>query len=336
MTLETDARHVLAAYPSDCQPTERHFLGSAGGFSGAQLWRLTTPRGKLCLRRWPQEYPSVDQLEFMQAVLWHVDQEGFDLVPVPLETRQRAGYVEQGGHLWELTPWMPGTADFHLHPSPQRLSAAMQALARFHQAAASFPLPEAEEVSLGIQARLARLRELAGEKRASLLALAAASNRWPELAARGRRLGELFVAASRTVENSLAQAVELRAPLLPCLRDIWHDHVLFVGDQVSGLIDFGAMRPEVVAADVSRLLGSLAADNAQAWTIGLSSYEKVRPLSCVEAVLVTAFDRANVLLSGFNWLTWYYEEHREFDNPLAVLARVDHYLQRLTNLAANC
>jgi len=333
MLANLDYRPVLAAYGRDCQPSEVEFLGNAGGFSGAQLWRLQTPRGVLGLRRWPREYPSHDQLQFIQAVLWHVDQERFHLVPVPLETRTHAGYVEHAGHLWELVPWIPGKADYETAPSPSKLRAAMIALAEFHHAAESFPLPDLRRsISPGIQHRLNRVRELMN---GGLVRLAQRidSRDWPQLAARAHRCVELFPLVASDVETTLAQATLLRVPLQPCIRDIWHDHLLFEGQRVSGLIDFGALQPESVAADVARLLGSLVADDPDGWLAGIASYEEVRPLSPAEAVLVSAFDRGNVLLSAFNWFLWYYEEERHFENRAGVLARLDHHLDRLANLA---
>src|SRR5262245_36830825 len=111
-------RPVIAAYPAPCQPREVEYLDAAGGFSGARFWRLATACGTLCLRCWPPEHPSQERLEFIQAILWRVQQEGFRLVPLPLETLRHAGYVRHDGHLWELTPWMPGRADYRTSPSP--------------------------------------------------------------------------------------------------------------------------------------------------------------------------------------------------------------------------
>ncbi len=148
------------------------------------------------------------------------------------------------------------------------------------------------------------------------------------------RLCDLFDAARPIVEPSLEQALELRAPMQPCIRDIWHENVLFTGDEVSGLVDFGALEFDNVATDVARLLASLASDDAEGWRTGLAAYESVRKLSATEAVLVAAFDRANVLLSGLNWCRWHYLEGRQFADRARMLARVDEHLLRLTRLVA--
>ncbi|MGH7193245.1 MAG: phosphotransferase enzyme family protein, partial [Candidatus Saccharimonadales bacterium] len=297
------------------------------------FWRLQAPRGTLCLRRWPSEQ-SRQQLEFIQAVLWHVVQEGFSLAPLPLETRSHAGYVEEAGHLWEVTPWMPGEANYRRASSPAKLRAAMHALAGFHLAAVSFPHAERSPGSPpGIAQRAERLRAWSPEKLARLQAAISESD-WPGLAERAERMLKLFNHAADRVRVTLASAVTLAAPLQPCIRDIWHDHILYLGDQVSGLIDFGAMRIESVAADVARLAGSLCGDESQAWLTALQAYEEMRRFSAEEALLITAYDRANVLLSGMNWLAWIYLEDRVFDDRAAVCRHVDENLRRLERLAS--
>ena len=337
MTAEPDFRDVLAAYPADCQPQRTEFLGAAGGFSGAKFWRLHTPHGLLCLRRWPREHPPTERLEFIQAVLWHVDQEGFRLAPLPLETRTHAGYVRHAEHLWELTPWMPGVANYTTSPSPAKLRAALVALGEFHRAAAAFPLPVSGLVaSPGVGRRLDQLQTLmSGEHETLQQAVTHAAANEPagdELTLAALRLLELFPRAAPEVLAMLRQASRIKAPLQPCVCDIWHDHVLFEGEQVSGLIDFGAMRAETVAADVARLLGSLVGDEPAGWKAGLAAYESVRPLSEAEAVLVSALDQSGVLLGGVNWLRWIYVEGRKFEDRAAVLARLAHLATRLGEL----
>ncbi|MEX2114598.1 MAG: phosphotransferase [Pirellulales bacterium] len=323
---------VLRLYPDDCQPSTVEPLSETGGFSGARIWRLSTPRGMLCLRRWPPQHPDQQRLEFIQAVLWHVDQEGFHAVPLPVETQHRHGYVLFAGHLWELTRWLPGTADYRRRPSPAKLENALGALARFHRAAATFPLPETGPVvSPGIAERLARLRDLqAGHIDA--LRRATQDGAWPELATRGQRLIEFYVAAAPGVLAALEEATKLAVGLQPCVRDIWHAHVLFERDEVSGIVDFGSMRPENVAADVARLLGSLAGDERVDWQRGLAAYERYRRLTADEMRLVSVFDRSTVLMGGLQWLEWLFLEERVFTDPAGVLDRVDEFLARLGQL----
>ena len=112
--------------------------------------------------------------------------------------------------------------------------------------------------------------------------------------------------------------------------------MLFEGDAVSGLIDFGSLRPENVSADVARLLGSMAEDDRALWRRGFRRLRScVRPLSEDEAMLTTVFDSSGVLIGGVNWLTWIYERGRTFEQPAAVQSRLQYFCRRLAHLAEN-
>jgi hypothetical protein len=60
----------------------------------------------------------------------------------------------------------------------------------------------------------------------------------------------------------------------------------------------------------------------------LADYESIRPLSDEERSLVQAFDRANVALSGLQWLEWIYIQNRQFETMAAVVRRVDQLVAR--------
>jgi Ser/Thr protein kinase RdoA (MazF antagonist) len=333
MAVDGNIERILRLYPDDCRPQAVEPVDSALGFSGAKLWRITAPRGLLCLRRWPPEHPNQKRLEFIQAVLWHVDQEGFHLLPLPVETHHHHGYVWHAGHLWELVPWLPGRPDYRQSPSLEKLHNALTALARFHQAAATFPLPEnGPAPSPGMQERRDRLTQLFDGGTATL-AGAIAEGDWPELAARGRQLLALFADCAPKLRPLVVQAAELPVALQPCIRDIWHPHVLFAGDQVSGIVDFGSLRPENVACDIARLLGSLAGDNQGHWQRGLAAYQAVQRLTEDELALVAAFDHSTVLMGGLQWLQWIYVEGRDFSDRGAVQERLDEFLSRLGHLS---
>lgn len=324
-----DIAQVLEAYPVDCQPLRLECLGGAGGFSGASFWRLETRRGPLCLRRWPPEHPDNKQLEFIHSVLWFAEREGFSAAPVPIPTNRQISYVSRQGRLWELAPWMPGRADFLENPRPEKLRAAMTALAGFHTAVAGFPVADAGPAcSPGIIERLERVRELRAGGLTDLDDSILSDPR-PDLAACAKRLVALASRVAAEVQATLEGVAKLRVALQPCLRDIWSDHVLFDGDDVTGLIDFGAMRAENVAADISRLLGSMAADSGDSWESGLAAYETVRPIGQNERALIRAMDQSSVLLSGLNWVEWIYRHQRTFERLDTVLQRMIGIEKRL-------
>src|SRR3990172_7008518 len=92
-----DVAAILRCFPSNCQPTRVEPLGSVGGLSGAQFWRLVAPRGALGLRRWPIEHPTPDGLEFIHAVLRHAAQRGLQVLPVPIAATDGSTIVRHAG-----------------------------------------------------------------------------------------------------------------------------------------------------------------------------------------------------------------------------------------------
>lgn len=331
---------LLGHYPPDCRATRCEALGDAGGFSGASIARLTTPRGPLCLKALPVDYPR-ERLEFVQAVLWVAEREGFDLAPIPIATTEDAGYIEYRERLWELTPWMPGEADFHASPSTDKLVAALTALAWFHRATADFPIPEPSfTASPGIAGRLSRLAHWKSSgirdivDRVSRIGDHAFGGRGAEIRSLSSRLLRGFDQTAPRVERELRQVAMTSVRLQPCIRDIWHDHLLFVGQRVSGIVDFDAMQVDSVAVDLARLIGSLVGDDVDARRVAVAAYRQVRSLNDDEIALIDAFDHANALMSGLQWLEWLVVEHRVFPDFAKVVARMQDIVNRLERLAS--
>jgi Ser/Thr protein kinase RdoA (MazF antagonist) len=333
----SDFASVLAVYSGDCQP--RHVIPvTGGGFSGSKVWRLETARGQLCLKRWPAEYPDRRQLRSIHQFLSGVDAAGFHRIPLPIATREGDTVVEHDDHLWELTAWLPGEADqpnqLGTATSPARIQAALTALAEFHRAASMSQKPQPVGFAPGLLQRCEQLSKLTAagldelERQTDLR-----RNVCPGLAERSRQLFKNFRARTAADHSTLKGAAALMTSIQPCIRDIHRDHVLFAGDQVTGIIDFGSMKSDSVACDIARLLGSMAIDEASLWSDGLAAYQRVRPLSDTELRLVEAYDRSAVLLSGFHWLQWIFADGRQFDDRPRVLQRFDLIAQRLSRLA---
>ncbi len=320
-----DLVSLLAAYPSV-------------GFSGAKFWRVESAHGLFCLRRWPSEYPQASDLDFIHRVLRHVADRGFLLAAVPLETSSGDTYLIRSGHLWEVAPWMPGRADFAHAPTATRLATAMECVARFHRAAEEFswttptrdqPACPSVAPSPGIRKRGTLLGEWVADRSRRLGDAIARGASWPEMRDRARRVMRLLPTFAPTIAENLAQFNTSLVPLQPCIRDVWHDHLLFRDDKVTGLIDFGSMGVDNVSCDVARLLGSLAGSSADFWRIGIQAYRSVRDLSELELSLVHTFDRSGLLLGALNWAAWTLLDGRTFDEPQAVVQRMDALLERL-------
>ncbi|MGH7127674.1 MAG: phosphotransferase, partial [Planctomycetaceae bacterium] len=232
------------------------------------MYRLETDAGAVCLRCWPDAALPVPRILGLHRLLRETFRGGVSTVAVPIERCDGSTLVSEAGRLWQLEPWMPGRADFHSHPTVQRLRAAMRALAAWHRAAATFQ-PQLSEAawfhccrdapSPAVTERLERLHDWRGERGRRLRSESAVESD-PELRAVAERILTAFDRAAPRIGLELRQAASLRFDLQPCLRDVWHDHVLFSGDEVTGLIDPSACRTEHVAADLSRLIGSLIGD----------------------------------------------------------------------------
>ncbi len=331
---------VLANYPADCRSVINEPIRSvnSSGFSGARLWRWTSAtKGNLVLRRWPVQHPTEDRLRFIHGVLRHLAENGIDFIAPPCMTANGATFVWEAGHLWELAPWLPGHAISEgTRPSNVQLSNAGQAVAHLHLAAQDFDCSSRTgQVSPGISERAAKLSQLlqSGYARLTNAVNSPYSQPAEQFLPLATELIGLFPVAAPLVWQHLKATQHFAVALQPCLRDIWREHVLFEGDQVTGIVDYGALRTESVAADLARLFSSLAEDRPADWLQGVAAYEAMRPMSPEERQLIVALDVSGTLLSASNWLEWLFVEQRQFSNREGVLSRLATILRRLHHLA---
>ncbi|HUG93868.1 MAG TPA: phosphotransferase [Planctomycetaceae bacterium] len=335
-------QEVISRYPPRCRgaPAESPVHR---GFSGARIARVRAPAGEFCLRGWPAGTPPHrPRNRGLHRLLAFVQQAGVAQVPVPVCSESGETLVEVRGRCWQLEPWMQGLADFHSHPSAARLRSAMAVLAAFHRAAARFE-PQIDEspwfasqAAAPSPAVLERRRQLREWERGKLGLLkqrlcAAADSEFRRLAV---DVVDCCGRLGASVAAQLDAAAALTFRLTPCIRDVWHDHVLFTGDTVTGLIDLAACRSESVAADLARLVGSLAGDDAGQWDLALAAYQQQRPLSVDELGLVPVLDRSGVLLSGLAWLDRRYLRQDETVEVPRVCERLGGIVGRLRRMAA--
>ncbi len=310
--LEATIRLVLRQYPID---HDRVFVARqlpTQGFSGALIVQVHANRDEAyCLRRWPlRELPRRRIVE-LHRFLRFLRVEGVECLPVPLATLQGETLAEHDVRLWQLEQWMPGTADFHQAPTDNRLESIMRLLARLHNVASRYEPTDAgrewfgtypSRTSPAIGERIAVINRWTNER----LDRAAANLRREDVQAfREAALDILdrFRQSFAQVRAELQRLSQSAVYLHPCMRDVWHDHVLFTSDEVTGLIDPAATRTESVATDLSRLLGSLLGDmHDERWGRALESYDRVRSLTITEHQLIGVLHVSGVLLSGMTWI----------------------------------
>jgi homoserine kinase type II len=303
-------------------------LGNHGGFSGARLWRVEAPAGPLCVRAWPSGDPTPERLSWIHQLMETAGSAGLAYIPVLGRAESGKTWIEHQGRLWDLCRWMPGRADFRDHPSASRIEAACTALALLH-ASWSTTAPTTG-ICPAIQRRLHAHREWVDWSREhdrlpDLRDIA------PAIADQTQRAWQILQTRMDDVSRLLAPWLDCQLTLQPCLCDIWHDHVLYQGEAVSGIIDYGGAKIDHVAVDLARLLGSTARNDASLRRAGIDAYRNLRPLALEEVRLVSVLDETGILIGLATWLKWLYRDGRKFENTGAVVARLTELLKRLTS-----
>jgi Ser/Thr protein kinase RdoA (MazF antagonist) len=309
---------VLAAYPAAFRSAVVVPLGNSGGFSGARLWRLETVAGAFCLR---EAAPGETRLHLEQrhALIARARNAGLVFVPAVLSVSRGNTVVECGHHFWEMMEWMPGRADFRDLPSSSRLHAAVTALARVHYAwqgmsVADGPLP-------AIARRLEAIRPF-GHR-------ASATSRHPLLEPLLAKTRSLLRRWLPEMQRMLSEWEAYCCALQPCLRDVWHDHLLFTGDDLTGLVDYAAAGVDGVAADLARMLGSLIGDDDARWRDALEAYRSHRPFSTTEECLARVLDRTGAIGALCTWLRRLEEPRHALSPDAAAVCRLEDLLKRV-------
>jgi Ser/Thr protein kinase RdoA (MazF antagonist) len=303
-------------------------VAESGGFSGAGVWRVLHAGRRYALRRWPPGVVDEARLAALHRFAKHLAESNLP-TPAPMTHRDGGTWLAHAKSYWQLEPWMPGDADYWRNPRPAKLAAALETLAHIHLAAAALEGGAPwRGASASMERRVDRLRDLSGTE---LPRLRAVVDQLPDSEeSRQAQTALRLIVEAAPAEREKALRWQRRVMRLQWrLGDVWHDHVLFTSDRVTGVIDFGAASIDAPAGDVARLLGSLAGDDRTAWQLGLNAYHAVRPLDAEERAAVGLFDSSGVLLSAVNWLHWLYVEP-----PPVVTANRSRALERLGKLTA--
>jgi len=343
-----DISQVLGNWPVTSHGAMAGRVESPCSFSGAAVWRVEADGAAYALRQW-QAGVDARQLHRIHEFQIRIATLGPPIIPLLQQTPGGATSVVHGQRFWELATWRPGHADFWQNPTSARLDAAMRTLAEVHNAAEVRPalnphqlsaseqcIPSPWQRSRSIQRRLQRLESIVGGELDELAGsvMAASPNDARDVA------GEAIALITRLAPLELAKArhwSNVDLPLQSRLGDVHHDHVLFTGDEVTGIVDFGAADYDSPAGDVARLLGSLVGDDQAMRRRGLAAYRQVHPLSPDEAAAVDFFDSSGTVVAAANWVRWLWGGEAASTTPQTYtngLARLRSLATRMRRLAA--
>ena len=318
------AQQVLASYPTPLRVGAVRLLGNRGGFSGASLFYLDNPAGALCLRAWPTQESEPHRLAWLHRLMNTARDAGLSFVPRVFPARDGRTFVQHVDRCWELQEWMPGRPDFHEQPTAARLENACIALARLHEQwshahATAGPCP-------AIQRRLDGIRQW-HTFAASITGGSAVHD--PSLRGITERAERVLDSWLRQLTPWLELWATRSVRLHPCLCDVWHDHVFFQGDQVTGIIDYGAVKVDHPAVDLARMLGSLIEDDETACQTGLAAYRTARPFSTDEERLARVLDVSGTVLGIANWLRWLAGKEKDVPDLIAAGQRLETLVRRV-------
>ncbi|WP_160149276.1 phosphotransferase [Roseiconus lacunae] len=246
--------------------------------------------------------------------------------------------ADQQGRLWELATWVNGQpiaqdADWEL------VRKGAQAIGLVHRTLRELKPWPALSPSAAIEERLDRIRR-GSVTLQTCLASKTVGSVPQELCWRvSDACHVLRLHWERKCHQIGAELGEFRGVDLPqhwILRDVHQEHLLFDAGQVTGIIDFDAMRVDSPLVDFARWLGSFQcfwqapAQIAEQTLAECSPGTPFPALPATSSKLLVAIARASLWISLANWVVWLIDESRQFPD----LDRVQRRLGRLTDYAS--
>jgi Ser/Thr protein kinase RdoA (MazF antagonist) len=335
-------RAVLAEYGRPWDSTHAVAAPASGGFSGGAVWKVDVHGRCAALRRWPDDFPR-DRLARLHGLLALFRKRGLLFSPNPLPSRDGASVVKIGRGLWDLCDWIPGEPDSGGALNLARIHSAVDCLRRTHLlssdpdvarlAQAMDPGEAADALAAGRTApSLGAIRRLNEWKRLRTIPPSAA-----DCTGDPDQLGprSLQLAAREEVwMNGLDALVKLRLPMKICWRDAHRGNVLFQGDEVAGVVDYGAIGVDAPAADYGRLLGSWLPKEPHRWAPILESAAGGSVDAERLARLSWDFHRSGLVVAMLHWREWLLVERRPFADRSAAYARWRSIVETLESTPA--
>ena len=250
----------------------RSFKGIAEGVENSNFL-LSTDQGTFILTLYEKRV-APDDLPFFLGLMEHLAREGIDC-PTPLPGRDGRSLREICGRPAAIISFLEGVWPRRILPKHCRLLG--EAMARLHLAGASFNMHRDNNLSVG---------------------------GWrPLLEAAAPRAHEVRDGLVEALESELAHLEANWPSNLPegiIHADLFPDNVFFLGDRLSGMIDFYFACNDCFAYDLAICLNAWCFERDNAFNVTkacslLQAYRQVRPLSAEELEALPLLARGSAL-----------------------------------------
>jgi len=278
----------LAAYPDLVRHSTWVPVELSDSFSGASVWRGERDGQPLyAMKAWP---PSLDASRLV-GIHQRMRQTKLEYVPAIIEATSGNTVVISDGHVWDVTAWMPGVPRLIEAPTREAISAACVAVAGLHRCWVSNLTPQPPPAVL-------RRLNMLNQWEATPL-----PNYFDRELTAVLRLGHALVRAHISeVRKSLSSWANVNVPIQTCLCDLHAAHVLFEGDRVRGIIDYGAMKLDTPAVDLARLLADCTWDNPKLFWHGVDAYQSaLGSIHMPDPRLIEVLAKTMPLCAVANW-----------------------------------
>ena len=266
---EDDLKHFLSQYDTGDLTS---YKGIAEGVENSNFL-LHTTRDPLILTLYEKRVEK-DDLPFFLGLMQHLAAGGLSC-PLPLPRRDGALLGELSGRPAALISFLEGM--WLRKPEARHCGEVGQALAAMHVAGEGFAIPRPNALSLdGWKALWEKSQARADEVEPGL---------------QDEIQGELAFLADHWPKDLPAGVIHA---------DLFPDNVFFLGDHLSGLIDFYFACNDMLAYDVSICLNAWCFEKDGAYNITkgmamLAGYQSVRPLSEAEIAALPVLCRGSAL-----------------------------------------
>lgn len=254
------------------------------GLSESLVYKISSSDGVFALKSYNPS--ALSSLRYTHALLDKIRKNSFVLFPLIIRNKDNTTVVYDDAYCWDLSSWNQGKIP---DCSILNLGQCVKKLAQFHIAVGSeqsgfgvMPAMESREVEINSFSISAI--------NFSVIGFLPLFNLMELLKWINQEVSILMGSPNPSVKTQY------------CWGDARRENILFNGSEISGFIDYCAMRKDCREVDVSRMISSFAGDDYLMWTNALNAYSEI---SKINYLVCRKLDILGTIVSLYRWLKWF-------------------------------